>query len=162
VLNPNDNSEYDDGRGWRQSREEKTMTVVPTSKQIQTMMTDGPTGPMVMVNLLKYRAEAEYSADRKEAKEGLSGREAYQRYGMVALQQVMKRGGKIVWGGRQNFVMIGDVDANDWDDVICVQYPSRDAFLSMTQDPDYLAAHYHREAGLERTVLLCCGAGAAV
>ncbi len=137
------------------------MTVVPTQNQIQTMLTEGPTGTMVMVNLLKYRALAAYEPDRKEVKENLSGRNAYQRYGMVALQHVTKRGGKVIWGGPQKFVMIGDADANDWDDVICVQYPSRDAFLSMTQDPDYLAAHYHREAGLERTVLLCCGPGMA-
>jgi uncharacterized protein (DUF1330 family) len=135
-------------------------SIVPTPKQIQTMAEKGPEGPMVMVNLLKYRAKTAYAPERAEAKENLSGRDAYQRYGMVALQQVMKRGGSVVWGGSQKFVMIGD-DANDWDEVVCVRYPSRDAFLNMTQDPDYLAAHYHREAGLERTVLLCCGAGMA-
>jgi uncharacterized protein (DUF1330 family) len=135
------------------------MSVIPSTDQIEMMMNDGPKGPMVMVNLLKYRAKAAYDSDRAEAKQNLSGRDAYQRYGMVALQQVTKRGGKIVWGGRQNFVMIGEPEDNDWDEVVCVQYPSRDAFLDMTQDADYLAAHYHREAGLERTVLLCCGAG---
>jgi uncharacterized protein (DUF1330 family) len=77
------------------------------------------------------------------------------------MQHVMKRGGSVVCGGPQKFVMIGDAAPNDWDDVVCVRYPSREAFLEMTQDPDYLAAHYHREAGLERTVLLCCGAGMA-
>jgi uncharacterized protein (DUF1330 family) len=137
------------------------MSVVPTPKQIQTMAEKGPEGPMVMVNLLKYRKTAAYEVGHAEAKEGLSGRDAYQRYGMVAMQHVMKRGGSIVWGGPQKFVMIGDADTNDWDEVVCVRYPSRDAFLNMTQDPDYLAAHYHREAGLERTVLLCCGAGMA-
>jgi uncharacterized protein (DUF1330 family) len=135
-------------------------SIVPTPKQIQTMIEKGPEGPMVMVNLLKYRKKADYAPERAEAKEDLSGRDAYQRYGMVALQQVMKRGGSVVWGGSQKFVMIGD-DANDWDEVVCVRYPSREAFLNMTQDPEYLAAHYHREAGLERTVLLCCGAGMA-
>jgi uncharacterized protein (DUF1330 family) len=137
------------------------MSVVPTQKQIETMMTDGPKGPMVMVNLLKYRTKAAYAANAKEAKENLSGRDAYQRYGMVAIQHVTQRGGKVVWGGPQKFVMIGDDAANDWDEIVCVQYPSRDAFLNMTQDPDYLAAHYHREAGLERTALLCCGPGMA-
>ncbi len=137
------------------------MTIVPTSEQIQTMAEKGPEGPMVMVNLLKYRKKAAYEPDRAETKENLSGRDAYQRYGMVAIQHVTKRGGRVVWGGPQKFVMVGDGSANDWDDVVCVQYPSRSAFLSMTQDPDYLAAHYHREAGLERTVLLCCGPGMA-
>lgn len=136
------------------------MALVPTPKQIQTMIERGPQGPMVMVNLLKYRAQAAYG-DRAEAKDHLSGRDAYQRYGMVALQHVMKRGGSVVWGGPQKFVMVGEDAANDWDDVVCVRYPSRTAFLEMTQDPDYLAAHYHREAGLERTVLICCGAGMA-
>lgn len=137
------------------------MSVVPSTDQIEMMMNNGPKGPMVMVNLLKYRDRAAYDSGRAEAKENLSGRDAYQRYGMVALQHVMKRGGKIVWGARQNFVMIGEVEDNDWDEVVCVQYPSREAFLDMTQDEDYLAAHYHREAGLERTVLLCCNAGMA-
>lgn len=137
------------------------MSVVPTPRQIQMMAEQGPEGPIVMVNLLKYRKQAAYESDRAEAKQNLTGREAYQRYGMVAMQQVMKRGGGVVWGGPQKFVMIGTDEANDWDDVVCVRYPSREAFLNMTQDPDYLAAHYHREAGLERTVLLCCGAGMA-
>jgi uncharacterized protein (DUF1330 family) len=137
------------------------MTVIPTPQQIQMMAENGPAGPMVMVNLLKYRKKANYESNHAEAKENLSGREAYQRYGVVAMQHVMKRGGSLVWGGPQKFVMIGEASANDWDDVVCVRYPSREAFLNMTQDPEYLAAHYHREAGLERTVLLCCGAGMA-
>jgi uncharacterized protein (DUF1330 family) len=137
------------------------MAIVPTPRQIQTMIESGPKGLMVMVNLLKYREKAEYAPQHAEAKLNLSGREAYQRYGMVALQQVTKRGGGVVWGGPQKFVMVGEDAGNDWDDVVCVRYPSREAFLNMTQDPDYLAAHYHREAGLERTVLICCGAGMA-
>jgi len=133
--------------------------IVPTSAQIKRLVEEGPGGPIVMVNLLKYRKNAAYAADRAEAKEGLSGREAYRRYGMVALQHVMACGGKVVWGGSQKMVMVGDDAANDWDEVLCVNYPSREAFLKMTQDPAYLAAHYHREAGLERTALLCCSAG---
>jgi uncharacterized protein (DUF1330 family) len=144
-----------------QARKDIPMTIVPTVQQIQTMAEKGPEGPMVMVNLLKYRKKAAYEPDRAEAKENLSGRDAYQRYGMVALQHVTQRGGRIVWAGPQRFVMVGEAGANDWDDVVCVHYPSRTAFLNMTQDPEYLAAHYHREAGLEKTVLLCCGPGMA-
>jgi uncharacterized protein (DUF1330 family) len=136
-------------------------SIVPTPEQIHAMTQSGPNGAIVMVNLLKYRNTAAYEPDRAEAKENLSGRDAYQRYGMVALQHVKKRGGRVVWGGPQKLVMIGDAAANDWDEVVCVQYPSRKAFLEMTQDPDYLAAHYHRQAGLEHTALLCCGAGMA-
>ena len=135
--------------------------IIPTPEQIQRLAKDGPDGPIVMVNLLKYRAKAAYPADRPEAKENLSGLEAYRRYGLVALQHVTQLGGSIVWGGPQKLVVVGDDAANDWDEVVCVRYPSREAFLGMTQNPGYLAAHYHRDAGLERTALLCCRAGLA-
>lgn len=134
-------------------------SVVPTPAQAQAMIENGPEGPIVMVNLLKYRAKAAYEAERKEAQETLSGREAYQRYGMVALQEVAAVGGRPVWGGPQKLQFIGE--GQDWDDIVCVYYPSRQAFLEMTQKPSYLAAHYHRDAGLERTALICCGAGMA-
>lgn len=161
MINLNFNSDYNGARPNVNAPWEKAMSLVPTPDQIQALAEQGPEGPLVMVNLLKYRKNAAYEPDRPEAKENLSGREAYQRYGMVAMQHVMKRGGGVVWGGRQKLVMVGDLDRNDWDDVICVRYPSREAFLNMTQDADYLAAHYHREAGLERTALLCCNAGTA-
>jgi uncharacterized protein (DUF1330 family) len=160
MINLNLNSDYSGASPNVNAPWEKAMSLIPTPDQIQALAEQGPEGPLVMVNLLKYRKNAAYEPGRPEAKENLSGREAYQRYGMVAMQHVMKRGGGIVWGGPQKLVMIGD-DQNDWDDVVCVRYPSREAFLAMTQDADYLAAHYHREAGLERTVLLCCNAGTA-
>ncbi|MBI3677022.1 MAG: DUF1330 domain-containing protein [Proteobacteria bacterium] len=132
------------------------MSILPRADQFQTMMEKGPADGMVMVNLLKFRAKANYGADKPEAKENLTGRQAYRRYGAVAMKQVAAVGGRPVWGGAQNFVMIGDNAPNDWDEVVCVYYPSKDAFLTMTQNPDYQAGHYHREAGLERTVILCC------
>jgi uncharacterized protein (DUF1330 family) len=135
--------------------------VIPTPQQIRRLLEKGPEGPIVVVNLLKYRAKAAYAPEHAEAKENLSGIEAYRRYGMVALQHVVGLGGSVVWGGPQKMVVVGDDGANDWDEIMCVRYPSREAFLKMTQNPDYLAAHYHREAGLERTSLLCCGAGMA-
>jgi uncharacterized protein (DUF1330 family) len=136
------------------------MTVNPTPEQIQEMMQKGPEGPIVMVNLLKYRDKANYKPDRAEAKENLTGREAYQRYGAIALKCVGEAGGGIVWAGAQRLVFIGGSE-NQWDDVVCVRYPSRQKFLEMVSRPEYLAGSYHRDAGLERTALLCCSAGSA-
>lgn len=135
--------------------------IVPSAHQVARVAESGPNGPIVMVNLLKYRQKAAYTPDRSETHENLSGIEAYRRYGMVALRHVTALGGGIVWAGTQKLVVVGDDFENDWDEVVCVRYPSREAFLKMAQDPDYLAAHYHREAGLERTALLCCSAGTA-
>ncbi len=135
-------------------------TIVPTAAQMQAMVENGPEGPIVMVNLLKYRDRAAYETDRAEAKENLSGREAYQRYGMTAFQCVTARGGSIAWMGPQALVFIGGPE-QEWDDIVCVRYPSRQNFLEMISDPAYLAATYHRDAGLERTALICCKAGSA-
>ncbi|HUO92402.1 MAG TPA: hypothetical protein VMU22_05735 [Rhizomicrobium sp.] len=134
--------------------------VNPTPEQLHTMVENGPEGAIVMVNLLKYRQKADYAADCPEAGENLSGLEAYRRYGIVALNCVSEAGGGLVWGGKQAFVFIGGAE-QDWDEVICVRYPSRQAFLQMIARKDYLAATYHRDAGLARTALLCCKAGMA-
>lgn len=135
-------------------------TVNPTPDQLRALVEQGPDGAIVMVNLLKYREKADYAADRTEAKEGLSGLDAYRRYGAVALKCVGDAGGGLVWGGQQALVFIGGGE-QDWDEVICVRYPSRKAFLEMIARPDYRAATYHRDAGLARTALLCCKAGTA-
>jgi uncharacterized protein (DUF1330 family) len=117
--------------------------IVPTQEQLKAFAENGPDGPIVMVNLLKYR-----------------DREAYMRYGAVAMKCVAARGGSIAWMGRQALVFIGGPE-NEWDDIVCVRYPSRAAFLDMIADPEYLAATAHRDAGLARTALLCCEAGSA-
>lgn len=135
-------------------------SVIPRPEQLQALIERGPEGPIVMVNLLKYRARAAYPADKPEAKKEMTGQEAYRRYGAVALKALTEAGGSIVWGGEQSLVFIGGSE-QEWDEVICVRYPSRQAFLGMISRPDYLAGTYHRDAGLERTGLLCCSAGTA-
>jgi uncharacterized protein (DUF1330 family) len=51
--------------------------------------------------------------------------------------------------------LIGDAD-EDWDTVLLVEYPSRKAFIEMVSRPDYMKSHEHREAGLERTIVIAC------
>lgn len=135
-------------------------SLAPTPEQLETLKNSTHQGAIVMVNLLRFRANAAYEDGRPEAKEQLSGRAAYQRYGATALKCVLEAKGRIVWAGQQELVAIGGAD-DEWDEVICVYYPSIRAFLAMIERPDYLAALYHRDAGLERTALLCCSAGTA-
>ena len=40
--------------------------------------------------------------------------------------------------------------------VALVEYPSRQSFIEMVSNPDYMKAHAHREAGLERTIVIAC------
>jgi uncharacterized protein (DUF1330 family) len=134
--------------------------VMPEAGQLEALAGSALEGPIVMVNLLSFRERAAYGADCAEAKENLSGRAAYQRYGATALRCLLEAGGRIVWGGQQEITVIGAKN-DEWNEVICVRYPSRAAFLAMIDRPDYRAALYHRDAGLERTALLCCSAGTA-
>ena len=69
---------------------------------------------------------------------------------------VEARGGKVLWMGKADQVLIGDPSRTSWDSVALVQYPSRKAFIDMVTTPDYEKAHEHRESGLERTVLIAC------
>jgi len=132
----------------------------PTPEQIQALIEKGPDGPIVMVNLLRYRDKADYPATKPEAKENLSGREAYRRYGMGVTPILGKLGAGIVYGGDQKLVIVGG-ESEVWDEVILVRYPSRQTFLGMAMSAEYQAIAYHREAALERSALLCTTEGLA-
>jgi uncharacterized protein (DUF1330 family) len=74
---------------------------------------------------------------------------------------VEERGGRVLWMGAVDQVLIGDV-AEGWDAIALVEYPSRAAFIEMVTTPEYTKAHEHREAGLARTLLLACHASPAM
>jgi len=103
-----------------------------------------------MLNLLKFKESAGDGSG--------SGAEAYGRYGDAVVEMLEARGGKVLWSGRGEQILIGD-PAEDWDAVLLVQYPSRQAFIEMVTTPAYDDAHEHREQGLERTVIVACSPG---
>jgi uncharacterized protein (DUF1330 family) len=123
------------------------MSIIPNFDQIQAFTTAPDTGPVVMLNLLKFKPRAEG--------EGGSGSDAYGRYGDRVTKMIESQGGRIIWSGRPEQVLIGD-PGGMWDAVVLVWYPSRKSFVEMVSTPDYQDAHRHREHGLERTVVLAC------
>ena len=114
--------------------------ITPNLDQFQALAASPDEGPVVMLNLLKFKP---------------GGEESYLRYGDAAKDMVEERGGRLLWSGRAQQVLIGDPNA-DWDVVVLVEYPSRKAFMEMVSSPEYLQAHADREAGLERTVVVAC------
>jgi uncharacterized protein (DUF1330 family) len=114
----------------------------PNKQQFLDLMNAPDEGPVVMLNLLKFKPR--------------DGASEYNKYGNSVVQMVEARGGKVLWLGAVDQTLIGDLDADAWDAVALVQYPSRTAFIEMTTSKEYDAAHEHRESGLERTVLLAC------
>jgi uncharacterized protein (DUF1330 family) len=132
-------------------------SINPTAEQIRSLRDAGPECPIVMVNLLKFREQADYPVGGSEP--GCSGREAYARYEQAFRQTIdsVSRA-EIIFRGSVNQVFIGQMNASstDWDDVFVVRYPSREHFFEMMADPAYREALVHRSAGLERTILLQC------
>jgi uncharacterized protein (DUF1330 family) len=121
------------------------MPIEPDHEQLSEIAAraGGPDdGPVVMLNLNRYRE-----------------RSAYARYGEVALGVLERVGGRILWHAQASQTVIGD-DSDLYDEVIAVWYPSRAAFVELATSEDVLAAREHRAAGLERAALICCEAGA--
>jgi uncharacterized protein (DUF1330 family) len=107
--------------------------------------------PIVMLNMLRFRAHAEYEAGSGHAP--CTGREAYARYGAEAIRHVQAVGGKPVWMGAAQLTVIGPSD-EPWDEVLLVEYPSPKAFLTMASSPEYLACTVHRSAALADSRLI--------
>ncbi|MGO9488897.1 MAG: hypothetical protein ACLQBB_07700 [Solirubrobacteraceae bacterium] len=53
--------------------------------------------------------------------------------------------------------MIGPEEL-EWDMALMVEYPSRQKFLEMASDADYLRVHEHRAAAIADSRLIACAA----
>ncbi|WP_299352957.1 DUF1330 domain-containing protein [uncultured Shimia sp.] len=104
-------------------------------------------GPIQMLNLVKLRAEAQYDDGRKA-----TGAEAYAAYGRESGPIFARLGGKIVWQGRMEQMLIGPDKA--WDLCFIAEYPRVQAFVDMISDPDYRIAMAHRQAAVEDSRLI--------
>lgn len=98
--------------------------------------------PVMMLNFLRFRDKAVYE-DGHEA----SGADAYAAYGRESAPIFARVGGKIVWRGTPELMLIGPPDKH-WNLVFVARYPSAGAFLEMVTDPDYQRAVRHRQAGV--------------
>lgn len=105
-------------------------------------------GPIHMLNLVKMRDTATYEDGRS-----CSGLEAYKAYGRDSGPIFKRVGGRIVWSGKMEFMLIGPQD-EQWDFCFIAEYPSVDAFVEMIKDPVYREAMKHRQAGVKTSRLI--------
>ena len=103
--------------------------------------------PIHMLNLLLYRALAEYPAGHENAGKGWSGRRAYEEYGHTSGPIFRCVGGQIMWRGAFQCMVTGPED-RQWHDGFVAQYPNSAAFFEMIKDPDYQLAVVNRTAAL--------------
>ena len=133
------------------STDERFATTQPTPQQFERLAASPDDGAVIMLNLLRFKERA----DGIDAADGVTGAEAYGRYAVEAVRFVERVGGRVLFTIVPQESVIGP-DPGEWDLVAAVEYPSRRAFLEMTSDPEYLAIHAHREAGLADSRLIAC------
>lgn len=122
-----------------------TNKVIPGTEQAAAFFSGEEDGPFVMVNLLKFKANAEYPDG---ADSHLTGAEAYARYGKAVRAHVEAVGGKTGYAGPVTGLLLGEVEEL-WDMIALAEYPSRAAMLAMIQSPEYQEIARHRSAGLQ-------------
>ncbi|MEO6042845.1 MAG: hypothetical protein ABIQ47_02835 [Tepidiformaceae bacterium] len=106
-------------------------------------------GPVFMVNLMKYREVADYADGRGDIR---SGREADNEYTPAEILRDI--GAEIVFAADVERQLVGETPK--WDRIGIVKYPSRKAFIKMQTRQDFRAKHVHKEAGMERTIVIAC------
>jgi uncharacterized protein (DUF1330 family) len=131
-------------------------SVRPEEGRLAAFVQEPIEGSIVMINLLRYREQAEYEADSDEAP--CSGEDAYARYGAAVVPLVEKHGGRAVWVGRVSATLIAP-EGEDWDSAALIEYPSREAFLAMVASLEYRQVEHHRTAALSDSRLICVAGG---
>lgn len=126
----------------------------PTQESGRAFFTRGISGSIVMLNLLRFRAAADYSAAPELAPaEPISGEAAYRLYMAHTLPFLEASGGEVLFYGNGGEFLIGPTDER-WDAAMLVRQASVQSFLAFASNPDYLSGMGHRVAALEDSRLL--------
>lgn len=116
-------------------------------EQMARMVNPAEDGPFFMINLIKFREKAVYPDGRET---DLTGQEANNLYSPIDILEEIGAG--VVFMAQVEKMRLGD--GTEWDQVAIVRYPSRRAFLQMTQRPDFQARSIHKDAGVGRTIVM--------
>jgi len=117
----------------------ETTAHMPDAATLEALRSRSPDGPVVMLNLLKYREPG--------------GREAFARYGAITGGLIQQAEGQLIYGGTGGPGLTGTDIA--WDDILIVRFPTARQFLAMIEsDPYQNQAAPLRAEALEATVWL--------
>jgi hypothetical protein len=136
------------------SADQITRYLEPTQDSGRAFMMRKITGEVVMLNLLRLRDIADYSATPQLAPAlPISGAEAFQRYIDHTLPFLRESGGDLLFLGHGGTLLIGPQD-EQWDMVMLVRQQSVESFLAFASHGPYLAGIGHRTAAVEDSRLL--------
>ena len=111
-------------------------------------------GPVVMLNLLKFKEFADYSASMSLApKNTISGKEAYQIYIDETMPFLKEAGSEIIFMGAGGDYVIGPLHEG-WDMILLVRHKSVSKFIEFSRNEGYQEIAGHRKAALLDSRLL--------
>jgi uncharacterized protein (DUF1330 family) len=114
------------------------VAVDPRGADLKRFLQEDPGGPVVMLNLLRYAED---------------GREVYAQYAAALTDTFLPRyGGEVLYAGEGSTALVAE-SGQDWDAVLLVRYPSRQAFSAMVADPEYQQVTELRTRALTEAVL---------
>src|SRR5258705_4633056 len=111
-----------------ESKENGMGHIDPTREVFAQFRANDRPGPIHMLNLVRLRATAAYPDGRKA-----SGAEAYAAYGRESGPVFERLGGKIVWQGRFELMLIGP-QGESWEHTFFGEYPRASAFSETIRD----------------------------
>lgn len=128
-------------------------SIDPTRPQFDAFKALPRDTPIHMLNLIRLKKLADYPQGHPDHGKGLSGAEAYRRYGATSGPVFRNLGGRIVWSGKPECVLTGP-ESEHWDLAFIAEYPNAGAFLAMVTDPAYREHVKHRQAAVEDSRLI--------
>jgi len=126
----------------------------PTQSSGRSFVSRQIAGEVVMLNLLRFRDYADYSAFPQLAPQSpISGAAAYDLYIEHTLPHLRKSGGDLIFLGHGGHFLIGPTEER-WDAAMLVRQRSVGDFIAFASNPEYMAGIGHRVAALEDSRLL--------
>ena len=113
--------------------------IMPTPDQFKQLMYQNYKGPIVMVNLLKFKPDG--------------GAESYKKY-YEATKQIMEGKGisRVVYRGNGLMPVIGE---EEWDEIALYEYPSIETFIELQRNKEYQTVVPYRTEALIDSRLYC-------
>ncbi len=126
----------------------------PTQEAGRAFLMRRISGPVVMLNLLRLRAVADYSATPALTPPApISGAEAFRRYIDHTLPYLAESGGELLLLAEGGRFLIGP-EGERWDLAMLVRQASAEAFLAFASHEAYLGGIGHRTAAISDSRLL--------
>jgi hypothetical protein len=126
----------------------------PTESTVAALLARDVSGPLAMLNLVRFRETADYSASPELAPaEPITGRTAFDRYVAHTLPFLRDSGGELLFLGTGGSYLVGPSDEG-WDLAMLVRQDSVQAFLAFASNQAYMAGIGHRTAAVRDSRIL--------